>query len=43
MTRLQNRFGTEINVQTGEVTTVELPDIEVVEESEPESTETTTE
>jgi hypothetical protein len=39
MTIIKNRFGTEINVQTGEVTTIQLPDIEVVEETPAESTD----
>tara|TARA_R110000868_G_scaffold256825_2_gene513929 strand:- start:880 stop:996 length:117 start_codon:yes stop_codon:yes gene_type:complete len=35
----KKRFGIEINVQTGETTTIELQDIEVVEEIPAESTD----
>jgi hypothetical protein len=31
MTIIKNRFGVEINVETGEETIIPLPDIEVVE------------
>ena len=36
---IKNRFGVEIDVQTGETTTIELPDIEVVDEIPAESTD----
>ena len=32
MTKKTKRIGMEINVETGEITEVELPDIEVIEE-----------
>ena len=37
---IKNRFGIEINVQTGEVTRIELPDL-VEEEAAPASEEPT--
>lgn len=36
MTKKIKNFGIEVNVQTGEVTKVELPEVEVVDEAAPE-------
>lgn len=36
MTKKIKNFGIEVNVQTGEVTKVEFPEIEVIDEATPE-------
>lgn len=40
MTKTAKRKGMEINVETGEVTLVDLPDIEIIEEIIPNDPET---
>jgi hypothetical protein len=36
MTKKIKRFGMEVNCETGEITKVELPEVEIVDEAAPE-------